>query len=204
MRFAKTVVASLAIFASFGASAEIIGSVGGGAGPFLTLSGAGASTACAPCTWGTATVSGGTSYQGDFTQADDPNGYVGRFLAAGPTSGSPSTLTFAGGVTYVSFLWGSPDEYNSLLINGIAYNLGSLPITRNGDQNVSTYIQFTATGGDTINTLTFGSSVDAFEVANLSTTVPEPGTIALFGAGLLGMWMAVRRRKGAVQGLSAA
>ena len=47
--------------------------------------------------------------------ADIPAGAIagGNFLSAGPTTTEPSTVTFSGGIDYISFLWGSPDTYNA-------------------------------------------------------------------------------------------
>ncbi len=116
----------------------------------------------------------------------------------------PPRLTFSGaGVDYVSFLWGSPDMFNSLTVNstgsGQVFTATSLgfPVT-NGDQSFNQAVQFTALAGAKITSLVFSSSDNAFESANFSITpIPEPETYALMMAGLGVMgFVARRRRKG--------
>jgi len=203
MKFVKTLLATAALTAAVGAQAEVFGSLGGGFGTFLDLSSAGLSGGSV------ATLSGGTVYTSDEPFADIPKGGVfgGDFLAAGPTSTTPATLTFTGGgVDYISFLWGSPDTFNLLTVgstapgatsqNFTAMSLG-FPVT-NGDQSFSQYVQFTGLNGSKITSLTFSSSIDAFESANYSVTpVPEPETYALMlaGLGVVG-FIARRRQKG--------
>ena len=200
MNFVKTLLASAALAVSFGASANVAGSLGGGAGSFLSLSSAGLSGGAV------ATLAGGTVYNTDMPFADIPAGTVfgNNFLASGPTAGSPATLTFTSAVNYVSFLWGSPDTYNLLTVNSTgggsqtfsAAGLG-FPVT-NGSQSFSQYVQFAGVAGSQITSLSFTNipSVDAFEVANFTITpVPEPETYALMLAGLGAMAMFARRRR---------
>lgn len=203
MKLVKTLMASAALAASLGAQAAVVGSLGGGAGSFLALSSPGA---CGSCTLGTtvATISGGTIYDNKMGFADDV--VTGeRFLAAGPTSGSPSTLTFGGGgVDYISFLWGSPDTYNSLTVT----STGTAPTSQvftttslgfpvsNGDQSFQQSVQFSALAGSKITSLVFASSQDAFEVGRFTVTpIPEPETYALMLAGLGALGFVARRRK---------
>jgi len=130
-----------------------------------------------------------------------------NFLSAGPTSGgfgipNTSTLTFAGsGVSYISFLWGSPDLFNSLTVNSTGssqvFTAASLlfPVT-NGDQSFNQSVQFTGLAGALITSLVFSSNQDAFEVARFSiTAVPEPETYAMMLAGLGLMGFVARRTK---------
>ena len=65
-----------------------------------------------------ATIVGGTILNADQPFADIPKGVIagGNFLSAGPTTTEPSTVTFGGGIDYISFLWGSPDTYNTLTV----------------------------------------------------------------------------------------
>jgi hypothetical protein len=211
--FAKSLLAAAAVLASFGANAVVTGSIGGGAGPYLTLSSTAVDQRCIPngpaacsLTSGPTTVgtiTGGTVYTGDKGFADIPKGTVTGFLAAGPTSGDPAVLTFSAMTSYVSFLWGSPDLYNTLTItdsNGATTNFTAsglgFPVT-NGDQSFSTYVQFVASAGTTITSLAFTSGgTDAFETANYTITpIPEPETYALMLAGLAAMGFVSKRRK---------
>ena len=202
-------VALAAVTVSAPASAAVVGSLApASAGNLLTLSGTGLSNGGSSV----ATLSGGTVYMGDRPFADQPAGSIfgGTFLAAGPTSGNTATLTFSVATSFLSFLWGSPDLYNSLVINsttgGVAGNqtftaagLG-FPST-NGSQATSQYVRFQGVAGTTINSVSFTNvpSTDAFESANFSiAAVPEPATWALMLVGFGGVGFAMRRRKSKV------
>ena len=196
MKLVRTLLASAALIASIGAQAQVVGSVGGGAGPFLTLSSAGLNNGTV------ATLSGGTVYTNDQPFADIPKGTVTSFLAVGPIAGQPATLTFTTGVSYISFLWGSPDTYNQLMVNSTAgsqlFTSTTLGLPGDGNQAFSSYVQFAAFGETKITSLTFNNipSNDAFETANYSITpVPEPETYALMLGGLGVMAFLARRRK---------
>lgn len=204
MKFIPTLIAAAAAIAATGASAQVAGALGGldDSANFLTLS--------------AANVSGGAIYLDTqnfpATAARPENSAplivtVGNWVAAGPSNsnngGGDATLTLAPGTTYISFLWGSPDNYNTLTVNTdagasvfTAGALGILPV--GGSQSQANYVNFTPTGGATVITsLVFSSpNTNAFEIANV-TAVPEPGTYAMLLAGLGALGFVARRRKAA-------
>ena len=202
MKTSKIFFAAAALCASMAANANVTGSLGGGYGSFLQLSTDGLGVGGA-----IATRSGGAVYTVDRPFADIPAGVIfgGSFLAAGPTSGAPATLSFTGGgVDYISFLWGSPDTYNLLTVTSSGGGSQSFTTTSlgfavsNGDQSFSQYVQFAGLAGSKIMSLTFNNApaTDAFESANYSITpVPEPETYALLLAGLGAVAFVARRRR---------
>lgn len=199
-----TSAAMLTMLAAVPASAQVTGTLASGGNNFLTLSSTGLSNGSTSV----ATLVGGTVYNSDRPFADIPAGSVfgNNFLAAGPSSNGAATLAFTAATSYLSFLWGSPDLYNSLTINSTsgsqtftAQSLG-FPVT-NGNQSVSQYVRFQASAGTLINSVTFNNvpSQDAFESANFSiTAVPEPATWAMMLIGFGGMGLMMRRRKSKV------
>ena len=201
----KSILAAAALCATMGANAGVTGSLGGGYGTFLALASTGAHTGTLGGTVGT--IVGGEVLGSDFTFSSIPEGqtiFGGNFLAAGPTSTAPATLSFTGvGVDYISFLWGSPDTYNTLTVTftggSQAFTTASLAFAvSNGDQSFSQYVQFAGTSGSKITGLTFNNvpSTNAFETANYSVTpVPEPETYALLLGGLGVVGFLARRRK---------
>jgi hypothetical protein len=201
MRLMKLALAATALCAlPTVANAAVIGSTGNATGSYSTLTAAGLDGGA------TATLSGGTVYNSDLPFADIPKGgvYGGNFLAAGLLAGQPAVLTFTQPVTFLSFLWGSPDTYNvvTLVSSAATYTFSAAGLgfaVTDGNQAFSQYAQFVASAGETIRSVTFSNSParDAFEVANFSVTaVPEPGTwgLMLVGFGMVAGASRYRRR----------
>jgi hypothetical protein len=193
--------AAFTMFTVMPASAQVVGSLSNNAASnLLTLNSLGLSSGMTQV----ATLTGGTVFTSTQPNADDPQGYLGTFLAAGPTAGQPATLTFTQPTNFLSFLWGSPDTYNVLTINGTqtftAASLGFSVV--NGAQSFAQYVNFAGTNGSLINTVSFSNNpaTDAFESANFSVTapVPEPATWAMMLVGFGGIGFAMRRRKSKV------
>lgn len=190
-------VAALVVPAA--ANAAVTPSLGGNMTDFLTLSNAGLNGGAV------ATLDGGEVYTSDRPSADIPAGTVfgGNFLAAGPLAGQTATLTFTTPTSYLSFLWGSPDTWNRLVLttnqNSYTYTAMDLNFAvTDGNQAFSQYVQFATSGGELINSVSFTNvpAIDAFEVANFSVAaVPEPATWAMMLVGFAMVGAAVRYRR---------
>jgi|KBSMisStaDraftv2_1062788.scaffolds.fasta_scaffold69159_3 hypothetical protein len=216
MNFVKTLLAAAAVAASCGANAVVTGALTGGAGSVASLNCNG------PCgvagTGGslsgsiTGTFTGGAVYAADMSFADDVAPGE-NFYAVGPTPGgfgtpNTGTLSLGAGLSFISFLWGSPDTFNSLTVNSTGPGPNSQTFTAtgtgfpaafpvsNGDQSFFQLVSFTAGAGSLITSLVFTSTSNAFEVGRFSTTpVPEPETYALLLAGLGALGFVSRRRR---------
>jgi len=197
MKTISSIVAAAAIALSSTAAASVIGTLGTGGGTFLALSSAGLAGGSV------ATLSGGTVYANDQLFADIPKGTVTDFLAAGVLAGQPATLTFTSPVSYLSFLWGSPDLYNLLTIISTdisqVFTVASLGFgVTDGNQAFSQYVQFASAPGSKITGVVFSNTPaqDAFEVANFSVnSIPEASSYALMLAGLGIVAFVARRRR---------
>lgn len=132
------------------------------------------------------------------------------YLTSGSTTAganSAMTLILPAEVTYFGLLWGSVDAYNTLSFYDGDALLGSITggqVTAlpNGDQGPggTRYVNITSTLG--FDRVVATSNGWAFEFDNVAFSivpppalgVPEPGTLALLGAGLVGLGVVRRRR----------
>ena len=110
---------------------------------------------------------------------------------------SSATYNFDEDMGSISFVWGSPDTYNDL---DIILSSGTETVTINGAQAFGTpgllaeYVTITDVGA--FDSVTFRSGSNAFEFANLSTTVvPLPAALPLLLVGVAGLGMVGRRRR---------
>ncbi|MDN3275917.1 PEP-CTERM sorting domain-containing protein [Frankia sp. RB7] len=187
------------------ANAAIVESLGTGGGTSVSLA---SDASGIP---GVATMTGGAVYNithSGFAAEPEP-GTVGYFLAAGPSNNNDAVLSFINPLSYLSFLWGSPDSYNLLTITTNEHTYTYSPSQAlinpvNGNQDFAQYVQFQASGGEYITSATFGSgSSNAFEVANFSVTaVPEPATWAMMFLGFLGLGFMGYRKSSKAGGAS--
>lgn len=145
-----------------------------------------------------------------------PFGSTGNYWTVGPSTSTPGILSLAafGDISWISFIWGSVDSYNTLEVLDAANNVletftgSDVYNPANGDQddpNTNPLVTLFFTGSDMSNaaSLRLTSNTNAFEVDNFAVqAVPEPKTwgMMLLGFGAIGFAMR-RSRKTYVRGL---
>lgn len=112
--------------------------------------------------------------------------------------GSVATLSLAPGTTAISFLWGTPDVFNTIKVNTSAGSQSLSPETlfSGSFQTYGTAGYVTLRGASpttTINSIEFGTPAGWIEISNV-TAVPEPGTYAMLLSGLAAVGWVTRRR----------
>jgi hypothetical protein len=139
-----------------------------------------------------------------------PLGISNPYLTVAYYSSSGSvSLSTPGSYNYFGLYWGSLDSYNSIAFYNGDSLVGSYDgtqiyaLTANGGQTswaANRYVNFLFTEGALFNRIVLTSTNWAFEsdnhaFGNVTTSVPEPGTLVMFGLGLMGLGAMARRRQ---------
>jgi hypothetical protein len=139
-----------------------------------------------------------------------PHGITDTYLTVPYyNSAGAVSLTTPGSYNYFGLYWGSLDLYNAVHFYDGASLIGSyngadiFSLLANGGQTSwasNRYVNFLFTDGDLFDRIVLVSTNWAFEsdnhaFGNTTTSVPEPGTLAMFGLGLIGLGMMARRRQ---------
>jgi hypothetical protein len=141
---------------------------------------------------------------------DQPNGVdTTQYLTTGSTGAFANAMieiAFSTPQRYFGLLWGSVDDYNTLEFFNGNVSVGvltGLDVTPNAVGNQGEQGTFYVNINSTLDfdRLVFTSSQYAFEFDNIAfnqdeVSIPEPTTLGLLGAGLIGLGLARRRRAG--------
>jgi hypothetical protein len=179
------------------------------AGYVATTFGAG-NTATGLGTWTfTNAITSNTSVGPSASTCLDPLGASSTAYYACVEAGGKVSVNFAGGITGLDFVWGSPDGFNSVTFyagpNGTGASQtfvpGVPPLTTN-TPIIASPVLFAADPGVVWDSVNFNSSANSFEfgsvyglAATTASASPEPASVALLAAGLMAIGVGVLRRR---------
>ena len=133
-----------------------------------------------------------------------PSNDTSPYLTAGPAAGTPVTVSLSAQANYFGFYAGSLDSFNlvEFFLNGVLVdsftgtdiNAVAFPGTSpNG--TLSQYVNYYATSF--FDQIVYSSTGNSFETDNhaigVASPVPEPGSVALFGLGLVALFAGRRK-----------
>lgn len=134
-----------------------------------------------------------------------PPGDTSNYLTVAYRSASGSeTITFDKAYNYFGLYWGSGDSYNTIAfyLDGILVEdftaTDMIGARADGNQGPpgAVYANYFFTGGDAFDRIVLTSTNYAFETDNHAfARIPEPETLVVLGAGLLGLGLLRRRLK---------